>query len=59
MWFFNLKVSLSLKNGGRWSNVVNILGFTKVKSIKVTLLFDREECDADRCRKLTLTGVGI
>lgn len=40
---------LSLKNGGRWSNMVTKFGFSKVKSIKVARLFDREETDADRC----------
>jgi len=43
---------LSLKNGGRWSNVVTKFGFSKVKSIKVTHLFDSEENDADRCNLL-------
>ena len=40
---------LSLKNGGRWSNLVTISGFSNVKSIKITHIFHREETDADRC----------
>ena len=43
---------LSLKNGGRWNNVVTIFGCSKVKSIKIAHIFYREETDADRCNLL-------
>jgi hypothetical protein len=43
-------IVLSLKNGGRWKNLVTIFGFGNVKSIRITHLFYREEFDADQFR---------
>jgi hypothetical protein len=38
---------LSLKNGGCWNGLVTIFGFSKIKSVKISHLFYREEFDAD------------